>query len=147
MTKTTSLPCLCASLRRASRSLTQVYEDAFRPLGMRGTQFTVLQVLDYAGTITQGALGGVLAMDSTTLTRTLEILRRRGWIARKHGMDRREWRIGLTRAGEAQLKRCLPAWEKVQKEFGRHLGKKRWQELKKLADEVTAVAQRKGDQS
>ena len=71
------LPCFCASLRRASRALTQVYEQALRPLGLRGTQFTVLQALSLAGEVPQGELGRILAMDSTTLTRTLEIMRRR----------------------------------------------------------------------
>ena len=43
-----ALPCLCASFRRASRALTQLYEQALRPLGVRATQFTVLQVLQLA---------------------------------------------------------------------------------------------------
>src|SRR5690348_10334206 len=61
-----SLPCFCASLRRASRALTQVYEQALRPLGLRGTQFTILQALSLAGEVPQGELGRILAMDSTT---------------------------------------------------------------------------------
>ena len=83
-----TLPCFCASLRRASRALTQVYEQALRPLGLRGTQFTVLQALSLAGEVPQGELGRILAMDSTTLTRTLEIMRRRGWLATRYGKDR-----------------------------------------------------------
>src|SRR5260370_24378475 len=68
------LPCLCASLRRTTRTLTHLYEEALRPLGLRSSQFTILQVLSRAGEMTQGELGRMLAMDSTTLTRTLEIM-------------------------------------------------------------------------
>src|ERR1700682_4529095 len=102
MTKslTPSLPCMCASLRRASRVLTQLYEEALRPTGLRATQFTVLQTLSLAGEVTQGELGQILAMDSTTLTRTLTIMSRHGWIAKRRGVDRREWRMRLSQAGE-----------------------------------------------
>jgi DNA-binding MarR family transcriptional regulator len=72
----------------------------WRPLGLRGTQFTVLQSLSLAGEVTQGMLGQMLAMDSTTLTRTLEIMVRRGWIEKRRGEDRREWRIRLSKPGE-----------------------------------------------
>src|SRR6266853_4049961 len=109
MTKplTPSLPCMCASFRRASRTLTQLYEDALRPVGLRATQFTVLQALSLAGEVTQGKLGQILAMDSTTLTRTLNIMGRNGWIAKRRGSDRREWRMRLSRAGEIQFKQAL----------------------------------------
>src|SRR6201982_454768 len=94
-----TLPCICASLRRASRVVTQLYEDALRPTGLRGTQFTVLQALSLAGEVSQGDLGRILAIDSTTLPRTLTIMSRHGWIAKRRGQDRREWRMRLSRAG------------------------------------------------
>jgi DNA-binding MarR family transcriptional regulator len=134
---TPSLPCMCASLRRASRALTQTYDEALRPLGLRATQFTILQALSLAGEMTQGALGHMLAMDSTTLTRTLEILARSGWIAKRHAEDRREWRISLSKPGELQLKRALPQWQKVQTRLRNRLGAERWEELAKLTNEVT----------
>src|SRR5712691_12742993 len=71
------VPCMCARFRRASRALTQLYDEALRPLGLRATQFTILQALSLAGEVSQGHLGEMLAMDSTTLTRTLEIMARR----------------------------------------------------------------------
>ena len=76
-----TLPCLCANIRRASRAITQRYDEALRPLGLTITQFTILQALSLAGDITQGRLGEILAMDSTTLTRTLGVMNRQGWIA------------------------------------------------------------------
>ena len=131
------LPCFCASLRRASRALTQVYEHALRPLGLRGTQFTVLQALSLAGEVPQGELGRILAMDSTTLTRTLEIMRRRSWIATRYGKDRRERWLCLAKGGEVQLKRALPHWEKVQAHLRRRFGTKRWNDFMNLTNQVT----------
>src|SRR5580692_3190409 len=108
------LPCLCANFRRTVRALTQLYEEALRPLGLRGTQFTILQVLSLAGEVSQGQLGEILAMDSTTLTRTLKIMVRHTWIEDRRGEDRRERLLRLAKAGDIQLRRALPVWEKVQ---------------------------------
>jgi DNA-binding MarR family transcriptional regulator len=133
------LPCMCASMRRCARALTQQYEDALRPLGLRGSQFTILQALEFAGEVSQGQLGEILAMDSTTLTRTLEIMARQGWITKRSGRDRRERRLRLAKAGELQLKRALPAWQQVQSRLRRRLGDELWDELMKLTNEVTSA--------
>src|SRR5437868_2315287 len=123
---------MSASFRRAARALTQHYETALRPLGLRGTQFTLLQALTFAGELSQGKLGEILAIDSTTLTRTLSILDRRGWIVSRPGEDRRERLLSLSKAGWTEYKRALPHWEKVQQELRARFGDKRWSELLNL---------------
>jgi len=130
---------MCASLRRASRALTQWYEEELRPTGLRATQFTVLQVLSLAGEVTQGELGRILAIDSTTLTRTLRIMSRHGWVGKKRGTDRREWRLRLSKAGEVQFKRALPYWAKAQAQLRQRLGQHQWNELGKLTNNVTTA--------
>jgi DNA-binding MarR family transcriptional regulator len=132
-----TLPCMCASLRRASRLLSHLYEDALRPLGMRATQFTILQSLSLAGEVTQGQLGQMLGMDSTTLTRTLTIMSREGWLARRRGEDRREWRIRLSKEGESQFKTALPHWQKAQDGLRGLLGNRLSDNLMALTNEVT----------
>jgi DNA-binding MarR family transcriptional regulator len=134
-----ALPCFCATLRRSSRALSQHYDEALRPLGLRGTQFSVLQALSLTGEISQGKLGQILAMDSTTLTRTLEIMNQHGWIAKQRGKDRRECRLRLTQAGAAQLDRALPLWQKVQTRLRQKLGAERWNSLLNLTNEVTSA--------
>ena len=134
------LPCMGSSVRRASRALTQVYEEALRPLGLRATQFTILQVLSRSGEIPQGRLGEMLAMDSTSLTRTLAIMQREGWTADRIGEDRRQRWLRLAKAGEAQLKRALPAWEKVQSRLRRELGEKAWKDLFELTTQLARMA-------
>ncbi len=143
-TSVPNLPCLCANLRRAARALTQVYEEALRPVGLRGPQFTILQTLSIAGEITQGRMAQILAIDSTTLTRTLAIMERQGWIARREGEDRREWRIQLSKAGRSKFERALPHWEKAQALVKAKLGENRWGEAMKFTNDITraVVAQR-----
>jgi DNA-binding MarR family transcriptional regulator len=135
---------MCANLRRATRALTQRYDEALRPLGLTITQFTILQALSFAGEITQGKLGEVLAMDSTTLTRTLEIMSRRGWIAKHYGTDRRERRLRLTRAGQAERDRAVPHWRSTQEKLRVRLGKQRWDDLIKLINDTTSMIAEQG---
>lgn len=136
------LPCGCATLRRAARAVTQLYDEALRPVDIRITQFTILQVLDRVGTITQGGLGEVLAMDSTTLSRTLKLLERGGGIVSIPGKDRRERHLQLTRKGRKQLERALPLWEEVQSRLQKSLGQSGWAQLVKVLDQTASAATR-----
>jgi DNA-binding MarR family transcriptional regulator len=134
-----NLPCMCSSVRRASRALTQCYEQALRPLGLRATQFTILQALSLAGEVSQGQLGEILAMDSTTLTRTLEVMRRQGWLAERRGEDRRQRWLRLAKAGKTQLDHALPVWEKVQSRLRGQVGEQAWKDLFQLTNQVTEL--------
>src|SRR6266567_7437382 len=131
---TFALPCMCASFRRTARVLTQHYDTTLRPLGLRATQFTLLQALSLAGEVSQGTLGEILAIDSTTLTRTLAIMRRRGWITSRSGKDRRERKLSLSEAGRAEFKRALPHWEKAQQGLRARFGNKQWNKLLNLTN-------------
>jgi len=131
-----SLPCLRSSFRRTSRALTQIYEEALRPLGLRAGQFSILQVLSRTGEVPQGRIGEMMVMDSTTLTRTLDIMLRQGWIGMRRGEDRRERWWQLSGAGRALLNRALPVWAKVQTRLRRQLGTKEWGVLLQLTDEA-----------
>lgn len=135
-----ALPCLCSSFRRTTRALSQVYEEALRPAGLRSTQFTILQTLARTGEVTQGRLGEILVMDSTTLTRTLRIMRQEGWIAGRRGDDRRERWLRLSKAGEAKLKIATAVWEKVQARLQGKLGEAGWKNLMQWTNQVTGMA-------
>lgn len=139
-----NLPCLCANLRRASRALTQFYEMAIRPLGIRATQLTILQVLSRAGDLRQGKLGEILAMDSTSLTRTLAIMKRHHWVAYRRGEDRRERWVCLASGGKSQLRRVEPAWEKVQSQVRSELGDQKWKDFLELSHQITSIAATQG---
>jgi DNA-binding MarR family transcriptional regulator len=132
------LACACAGLRRASRAVTQLYDGALRPYGLRVTQFTLLQFLATAGRpLPQGVLGQLLVLDSTTLSRTLRPLEAAGWIRRVAGADAREHCFDLAPAGRRLLVRATPAWERAQARLRRTLGGHDWAALQGL---LTSVA-------
>jgi hypothetical protein len=107
------LSCACASLRRASRAVTQLYDAYLRSVGLRATQFTLLQAVARAKGITQGRLGEFLALDSTTLSRELTV------------------------RGRREYQRVMPVWEEAQQRLRRAVGPARWSELLTLTAGVT----------
>ncbi len=139
-----ALLCLCASLRRASRGLTQVYEDALRPLGLRSSQFTILQALSLTGEASQGRIGEILSMDSTTLTRTLAIMLRHKWLAERRGHDRRERLLRLTPAGKAHFRRALPLWQNVQSRVRMKWGEQPWNNFFQLTQQLSELVTTQG---
>lgn len=133
------LPCACANLRRAARAVTRLYGAMLRGTGLNVPQFTLLQVLQRQSALpmTQAALGEILALDSTTLTRTLAPLVERRWIRSRPGADRRAREWTITEAGQRAFARAQPRWVRVQDRLRTRLGDERWESL--LA-ELTSVA-------
>ena len=122
--------------------MTQLYAEEFQPIGLEPTQFTSLMALEAWRELTQGQLAERLAIDSTTLTRTLAPLRRRGWIQARAGTDRRERRLRLTPAGRRQLERARPYWERAQRRLRQVLGQEAWGRLQAGLVDVTRAVQR-----
>ncbi len=98
---------------------------------MNTAQFTLLNALARVGPITQGRLGRLLALDSTTLSRTLRPLEAKRWLRGETGKDRRERKLELTAAGRIQLERAAPAWERAQQRLRTQVGEERWETLLK----------------
>src|ERR1700739_4162796 len=107
------LPCPGQSLRRLTRIVTRIYDQELRKAGVEITQFGLLTALAATGETNQKRLSAGLAMDSTTLTRTLGLIRKQGWIRVKPGKDRRERLFDLTRAGKRQLAEAQAHWERA----------------------------------
>src|SRR5580765_4304797 len=97
-----SLPtpaCTCGRLRRAARALTQLYDDLMAPSGLRVTQYSLLSTLATRGTSRMSDLARMLLLDRTALSRTLDPLVDRGYVAIVAGRDARTREISLTREG------------------------------------------------
>lgn len=110
------------------------------PAGITGPQFTLLQVLKLAPEISQKQMAEILGTDSTTLTRTLALLEKRGWLSSGAAKDRRALRLGLTKGGEREYERVLPYWQSAQKRFKHALGDAKWNGLiEALVHTVEAV--------
>ena len=116
------LPCACANIRRLSRLVTRLYDAELRDADLEVTQFGVLSALNRLGTATHGQLARGLGMDSTTMTRVIGVLDRRGWVARQTGTDRRQRVYAITSEGARQLDAARPGWRRAQQRVSSLLG-------------------------
>jgi DNA-binding MarR family transcriptional regulator len=109
-----SLPCVCFALRQASRAVTRLYDEELRGVGLRTTQYSLLQLLRRSGEVRQRDLAERTLHDETSLTRGLRPLVEAGWVAVRAGDDRREKWLTITAGGVAKLEEARPAWERAQ---------------------------------
>ncbi len=134
--------CACFNIRKASRVVTQVYEEIMHDTGLRGTQFAVLVVVAVFESITITRLAENLVMDRTTLTRNLKPLVKRQLIEIVTGADRRTRVVQLTDSGHESLRAALPLWKKAQQKITKFMGRERFdnlmgelRSLEKIADQ------------
>lgn len=137
----TRLPCACANARRVARVLTQLYDSRLRPAGLEAPQFALLTVLDQQGPCSQAALGRRHALDKTTVSRNLELLQRKRWIAPAPAGDRRERRFTLTAEGRRRIAAARPAWKKTQDDLRSRMPAGEWEAMFLAFQTVSAAAQ------
>ena len=129
--------CACQNLRRATRIVTRVYDQELRKAGIEITQFGLLTALAAVGEANQKRLSAGFALDSTTLTRTLGLMRKRGWIEVRRGTDKRKRLFRLTAAGERQVAAAQRHWERAERRFEKKLGRDGWESMQKMVARIT----------
>ena len=134
------LPCACQNLRRATRVVTRIYDQELKKAGIEITQFGLLTALALMGDANQKSLSTGFAMDSTTLTRTLALMRKQRWIQVKRGKDKRERRFSLTGEGKRELADAQPHWHQAERRLRQELGDARWKGMKQAVSRVTEAA-------
>ena len=133
--------CLGLHVRRASRIITQIYDDALVPVGLALSQFSLLVAIQLFDSVAITRLAQELCMDQSTLSRNLKPLEREGWVAISLGKDRRLRLVTLTPAGQLLLEQAIPLWEQVQTSLLAHYGQQNWQTLLTLLAEARSLRQ------
>ncbi|OLP18633.1 MarR family transcriptional regulator [Leptolyngbya sp. 'hensonii'] len=131
--------CTCFNLRKASRAVTQFFDQELEPSGLLVTQFTILVAIAISGSGTISDLAQVLAMDRTTLTRNLKPLERDDFIQIEPGPDQRTRIVNLTETGQVALAQAIPLWETAQTHLIGKLGQERWSILLSHLKDTTAL--------
>src|ERR1700760_4252718 len=114
--------CYCTQIRRASSEATKIYDDALRPQGLRITQFSMLRGLGRLGRATLTELADELALDRTTMSRSVKLLIEAGWVDSKAGDTAgREKVLVLNALGRKTIQDALPLWAKAQSLVEKHM--------------------------
>jgi DNA-binding MarR family transcriptional regulator len=132
--------CACTKLRRSSRIISGLYDEALAGSGFTVAQFSLLRMLQRAGPCSLTALAEATGHDRTTLNRNLAPLQKAGFVASSTGGDRRARIVAITDEARAALRRAQPAWEEAQARIDILLGPDR-PALFAILDRVEALQQ------
>jgi DNA-binding MarR family transcriptional regulator len=130
--------CVSFNIRKAARTVTQLYDERLRPFGLRSTQLSILGKTLILQPVTVTRLAEATVTDRTTLTRNLRLLEHQGLIQVDMGKDRREREVRLTDRGRDALAHVYPVWKEVQAEVAQRFGSAR---LARLLAELSALVE------
>ena len=133
-------PCVCSTLRMVSRAVTQLYDDILRPSRLRVTQFSILATIARRGEANLRHLERALAIDQTTLTRSVNRLERDRMIERVPNPDGRVKAMRLTGKGKRLLDVARPLWAQAQGRVLRELGPPAWADAQRRLARLLHVA-------
>ena len=132
--------CACLKVRTAARALTRFYDDAFRPVGLRVTQLSVLVAVAFSEAVSIASLSRLLGMDRSTLTRNLRPLEAKGLVALGPEGHHRSRTLSITSKGDQLVRKALPIWEETQQQLREELKKPHWTNLHAELDHVIKAA-------
>lgn len=117
--------CLCFNIRKASRMVTQIYDDALREIGYTPSQIMILSSIQELHSANINELAEAVSTDRTTVSRNLIPLRKNGLIKPCDCEDRREKAIMLTPKGGQVLQKASSIWQEKHLHVAGAIGTKR----------------------
>jgi DNA-binding MarR family transcriptional regulator len=114
--------CVAVRLRMLNRVITNVYDDALRPLGLKVSQMNILVAAAKMGTARPIEVCEHLHLDVSTLSRNVERMKARGWLEVVPDEDGRSQPFRLTSRGRKLLEQAIPAWSEAQQQVKKVLG-------------------------
>jgi DNA-binding MarR family transcriptional regulator len=114
--------CIAVRLRLLNRVVTNFYDDALRPLGLKVSQLNILIVAAKLGVARPADVCHILQLDVSTLSRNVERMRTKGWLEVVKGEDARAQPFRLTAQGRRLIDKAAPAWEEAQGQAAELLG-------------------------
>jgi DNA-binding MarR family transcriptional regulator len=114
--------CIAVRMRMLNRVVTNIYDHALRPLGLKVSQMNILVATAKMNTARPAEVCKRLHLDGSTLSRNIDRMKARGWLEVVPDEDARAQPFRLTAAGEKLLRDALPAWKKAQQQATELLG-------------------------
>lgn len=131
--------CANGSVRRASRRLGQIYDEAFTPCGLKATQYSLLSQIARSGEPKMRDLAQALVMDLSALGHTLKPLVRDGLVeVQVDETDRRSRRVLLTQAGRRKYAEARAVSERVSQVFEKAFGAQETVKLRQALDFIAS---------
>lgn len=114
--------CIATKVRLLNRAVTAIYDEALRPHGLKVSQMSVLVMVARLGEPSPGAVGRMLHLETSTLSRNVDRMRARGWLDAVPTTDGRAHLLRVTPRGTRLLREAYPAWRRAQERAAELLG-------------------------
>ena len=108
--------CLGYRTRKLARTVTRLYNDRLRPLGLNLTEMNLLAAIAAQGSVQPARLGRAMALEKSTLSRNSSRLVERGWVEVRDHPDGRGVLLAVTARGNEMLLRAVPVWKQAQQQ-------------------------------
>src|SRR6218665_1669468 len=113
--------CSCTMLRKATRAMARIYDEALAGHGMTTAQFSLLRSISRGQPLALSRLAEEQEMDRSSLYRALAPIEKKGWVTVAPGGGRTKL-AALTPAGRAAMDAAAPDWEMVQARVEKGMG-------------------------
>lgn len=130
--------CLGYRVRLLNRVITNIYDRAMHPLGLKGNQVTILAMLSYVGQASAAEISRVLVMEKSTVSRTVDRMKKNGWLNVEGQGDGPGQVITVTDHGREMMEAAHTQWKKAQQKATEVLGEDGVAAIIKLHERVTA---------
>jgi DNA-binding MarR family transcriptional regulator len=128
--------CIAVRVRLINRVLTALYDEALRPHGLRVSQGNILVAVAHMNEARPVDVCRTLRLEKSTLSRDVEIMKRKGWLESDPPAGGRNQVLRLTPRGLDILTRSQPAWESAQAEARLLIGESGVDALHKIAERL-----------
>jgi DNA-binding MarR family transcriptional regulator len=102
--------------------VTNIYDEALRPLGLKTSQLNLLVAAAKMGSVRPAEVCQCLQLDASTLSRNVERVKAKAWLEVVADADGRDQPFRLTPKKRKMLERAKPAWDKAQKKVRELVG-------------------------
>ena len=141
--ETIASECLAVRIRLLNRTVTNIFDEALRPLKVKVSQLNVLMVVAKRGPISPGGVARRLNMEKSTVSRNVDRMRTRGWLKVSEGDSGRKQILEIGLAGRRLIEKSFPFWKKAQAQSEALLGQRGAQSIHRAANTVWAQLGRK----
>lgn len=120
--ETIASQCLAVRMRMLNRVVTNLYDEALRPLELKASQMNILVAAAKMGIARPAQVCERLHLDASTLSRNVERMKKRGWVEVVPAEDGRAQPFRVTKEGRHLIELAFPAWQTAQRKAKAILG-------------------------
>lgn len=136
----TSFACVNLQMLRASHYIMKVYDEAYRPLGIRATQMPVLGAVARLAPASIKRLAQETESERSVIHRRLQVMQKNGWVKEDPATSGKEKTFVLTDKGRKLIEKVSPLRAGIQEKIFAALSNDERQLLLSLCNKLKSAS-------